>query len=268
MHDATTADRRVMPVPALHASQAAPRGDGRPIEANHLLRLLAVAAPAEYDALLQEMEPVALARRTMLHEPGEPIPCVYFPRTSAWSLVRIMANGRRVEVGTTGQEGMVGLPVFLDSGTMPFQCFVQIEGSEWRLPAHAFLRAAAPGRTLHRIVQRYTQYLFDQAARAVACNRLHAVDRRCARWLLMSHDRVGQAERFPLTHEFLAIMLGVRRASVSVTAEALQGAGLIRYRRGIITVVDRPGLEVAACECYQDDRDDYERLLGRSASWG
>ncbi len=236
--------------------------EGRPREANFLLQRLAEASAEEYDALRRQLEPVASEREDLLFEPGAPIPAVYFPRTSVCSIVKIMADGRRVEVGTTGFEGMVGLPVFLGAASTPFQCFVQVPGLGWRLAADAFRRAAAPGTALHGVVQPYAQYLFDQAAHSVACNRLHAVDRRCARWLLMTHDRVHRAERFPLTQEFLALMLGVRRASVSVAAEALQDAGLIRYRRGNITVLDRPGLEAAACECYHTDRADYRRLLG------
>ena len=235
--------------------------DGRPVEANHLLRLLADVAVDEYDALCRQLEPVASERDAVLFEPGAPIAAVYFPRTSVCSIVKIMADGRRVEVGTTGFEGMVGLPVFLGAASTPFQCFVQVPGLGWRLDAEAFRRAAAPGTALHSIVQPYAQYMFDQAAQSVACNRLHAVDRRCARWLLMTHDRVHRAERFPLTQEFLALMLGVRRASVSEAAEALQNAGLIRYRRGGIRVLDRPGLEAASCECYGIVRRHFDRVL-------
>jgi CRP-like cAMP-binding protein len=236
--------------------------DGRPVEANHLLWLLARESGAEYAALLRVLEPVALPRDAVLHEPGAPIPYVYFPRTSVWSLVKVMADGRRVEVGTTGFEGMVGLPVFHDAETMPFQCFVQVAGAAWQLRADTFRGAVAQGTAFHRIMQRYAQYLFDQAAQSVACNRLHSVDERCARWLLMTHDRVGRAERFPLTHEFLALMLGVRRAGVTVSMGALQAAGLIRYSRGNIAVIDRAGLEGASCECYHSERADYRRLLG------
>jgi CRP-like cAMP-binding protein len=243
-----------------------PAQDGRPIEANHLLRLLAEESRAEYDALLPRLEPVALPRDAVLYEPDVPLSHVHFPRTGVSSIVKVMANGRRVEVGTTGNEGMVGVPVFLNAATTPFQCFMQVAGAGWRLDVHSFRAAAAPGRALHRIMERYAQYLYDQAAQLVACNRLHGVEERCARWLLMTHDRVGRAERFPLTHEFLAIMLGVRRASVSVAAEALQRAGVIQYRRGNVAVVDRPGLEAASCECYHTDSADYHRLLGASAA--
>lgn len=173
-----------------------------------------------------------------------------------------MTDGRRVEVGTTGFEGMVGISAFLDSGPNPFECIVQLAGRGWRISTPAFQAAARPGSVLFRVMQCFVQYRYDQAAQAVACNRLHDVEARCARWLLMTHDRVRQAARFPLTHEFLAIMLGVRRASVSVAAEALRRAGYIDYRRGIVTVTDRGGLETASCECYHTDCADYARLLG------
>ena len=265
------------------ATATAPRTDGvvqagglradvaaedRPVEANRLLRLLARLAPADYQELLPRLEPIAYERGTVVHEADAPLPFVYFPHTSVCSIIRIMADGRRVEVGTTGHEGMVGLPVFLGAETTPFQCVVQIPGSAWRMHAGTLREAVTRSAALRSLLQRYTQYLYDQTAQSVACNRLHSIDERCARWLLMTHDRVGLVDRFALTQEFLAVMLGVRRASVSLAAEALQRDGRIRYHRGSITVVDRAGLESAACECYGSDRADYERLLGRSATWG
>jgi CRP-like cAMP-binding protein len=241
--------------------------DDRPLEANHLLRTLARLAPADYEALLPQLEPITHVRGAVLYEPDGPLPHVYFPHTSVASIIRIMADGRRVEVGTTGHEGMVGLPAFLGAETTPFQCVMQIPGSSWRMRATALRDLASRSAVLRAILQRYTQCLYNQAAHSVACNRLHSVDERCARWLLMTHDRVGLASRFALTQEFLAISLGVRRASVSVAAESLQRDGRIRYHRGSITVVDRAGLESVSCECYDSDRADYERLLGRSAAW-
>jgi CRP-like cAMP-binding protein len=236
-------------------------GDGGPVYANHLLQLLARESSAEYDALLSLLEPVTHAHGEVLHEPGQPIPYAYFPTTSVCSIIRVMTTGRRVEVGTTGFDGMVGLPLFLGADTTPFLCVAQIPGAGWGLPVAAF-REAAGQRALHRIMQRFAQYLYDQAAQSVACNRLHGVHGRCARWLLMTHDRVRLAKRFPLTHAYLAFMLGVRRASVSVAAEALQRAGHIRYSRGSIAVLDRDGLKAASCECYETDRADFHRLLG------
>lgn len=239
--------------------------DARPAEPNHLLQLLGRDAPDELEALRSALEPVESARGDVVYEPGEPVAYVHFPRTSVASIVKIMDDGRRIEVGTTGCEGLVGLPVFFGAESAPFQCFYQVPGSGWRIEASAFRDAVRSGPTLDRIVCRYAQYLYDQAGQSVACGQLHAVTERCARWLLMTHDRVGRMDRFPLTHEFLSIMLAVRRASVSVSAEELQRAGLIGYSRGRITVVDRDGLEAASCECYHADRRDYERLLGPRA---
>jgi CRP-like cAMP-binding protein len=237
-------------------------GDYSPRERNQLLHLLAHQSPAAYERLAELLESVDLDTKVVLYEPGEPITHVYFPQTGAYSIVKIMKSGARVEVGTVGCEGMIGLPVFLGAESTPTQCFAQIGGSAWRLSAAAFRSVVLAGDALHRILQRYAQYLFDQAAQSVACNRLHAVEARCARWLLMTHDRVGDVPSFPLTHEFLSYMLGVRRASVSIAAESLQRAGLIRYSRGKMTIVDRTGLEAASCECYRTDSADLERLLG------
>ena len=235
--------------------------DGTPAERNHLLRLLAAESPLAYAELLAVAERVPLALAAMLYAPSEPIAYAYFPLSAVCSILMPMADGHEVEVGTVGYEGMVGLALFLAGASSPTLCVCQIPGEALRLPAAAFQAAAAPGTALHAVLQRFAHYLFDQAAQTAACNRLHALDARCARWLLMTHDRVGDSQ-FPLTQEFLARMLGVRRAGVSVAAGRLQDAGLIRYRRGGVRVVDRAGLEALACECYGADRADYARLLG------
>jgi CRP-like cAMP-binding protein len=235
-------------------------GDGEPGERNELLRLLAHDSPAAYEQLAGLLESVDLPVRSVLYEPDEPITHVYVPQSGACSIVKIMESGARVEVRTVGCEGMVGLPVFLGSDSTPTQCFAQVAGTARRLSTAAFHSMSLAGDALHRILQRYAQYLFDQGAQSVACNRLHGVEARCARWLLMTQDRVG-APSFSLTHEFLSYMLGVRRASVSVAAESLQRVGLIRYSRGKMAVVDRAGLEAASCECYRTDAAGLERLL-------
>ncbi|MBA3670634.1 MAG: Crp/Fnr family transcriptional regulator [Gemmatimonadaceae bacterium] len=227
---------------------------------NRLLTILATRAPAEHDALLAQLEPLAMKPGDVIFDVDGPIPYVYFPVSCVASLVKQLSDGRKLEVGTTGSEGFVGLPAFLGATSVPIQCFVQVPGSALRLRSEALRAAAASGTELHRILQRYAQYLFDQAAQSLACNRLHQVEQRCVRWLLMTHDRVP-GDTFELTQEFLSFMLGVRRASVSEAAEALQVNGLIRYARGRITIVNRAGLEAAGCECYASDRADYERLL-------
>ena len=227
---------------------------------NELLRLLRAKSRAEHDRLLSLSEHVTLDRGQVLSESGAPILDVYFPEGCVGSLVKELSDGRQIEVGTAGLEGMVGLPVFLGAETSPVKCVVQIGGTARRMKASSLEEIAVPGGALHDILQRYAQYLFDQAAQSIACNWLHGINERCARWLLMTHDRV-HGDVLALTHEYLAAMLGTRRAGVSEAAEALQTAGLIHYRRGKITIVDRAGLERASCECYQTDRLDYERLL-------
>jgi CRP-like cAMP-binding protein len=165
-----------------------------------------------------------------------------------------------VEVGTVGNEGMLGLPVFLGADSSPGAAFCQVPGRALRMPAEALRAAASVEGPLRDLLQRYAQALMDQIAQSAACNRAHSTEERLCRWLLMTHDRVG-ADRFPLTQEFLGQMLGVRRAGVSATASILQRAGFIRYSRGTITITDRAGLESASCGCYRVVRDEFDRLL-------
>ncbi|HEX4611124.1 MAG TPA: Crp/Fnr family transcriptional regulator [Urbifossiella sp.] len=227
-----------------------------------LANLLLAALPGEDLArLTPHLERLTLASRYPVYDAGGPIPHVYFPVDCVISLVSEMDGGRLVEVATVGREGVVGLPVFWGAGSMPLRAFAQIPGDAYRMPADAFRAATAAGGDLPALLLRYTQAVFHQVARSAACNRVHPVDRRCARWLLMSHDRVGR-DRFELTQVFLGQMLGVRRSGVGEAAGALQRAGLIRYTRGRITVVDRAGLEAAACECYRVIRDEHQRVAG------
>jgi len=241
------------------ASEGASR-DASSAEAAEQNRLLRLLPAAEYARLLPSLETVPLALRQVLYEQNAPIPHVYFPQHGVLSVVKVMTDGDAVEVATMGSEGMAGLPVFL-GGVSPAETFVQIAGEAKRMSAAAFREAASPGSPLHAVLQCYTEALFSQLMQSVACNRLHSVQQRCARWLLMTHDRVGGADEFPLTQQFLSFMLGVRRAGVTVAASTLQEAGLIRYSRGKITVLDRAGLEAASCECYRTVRADFDRLL-------
>jgi CRP-like cAMP-binding protein len=156
---------------------------------------------------------------------------------------------------------MIGLPVFLGAGSIPGEAFCQVPGRALRLPADVLLRELGDGGPFHDLLHRYTQAHINQIAQSAACGRVHSIDERCARWLLITHDQVGH-DRFPLTQQFLAMMLGVRRAGVNAAASILQRAGYVRYRRGVITVTDRPGLESASCGCYRIVRDEFERLLG------
>jgi CRP-like cAMP-binding protein len=223
-------------------------------------RLLDALPAAERQRLLDRMQPVELDLREPVYEPGKAIEHVYFPLTTVISMLAVMDDGQAVEVATMGNEGMAGLPVFLGATTSPDRAFAQIAGRALRMPAGEFRDLANGAGAIQALLQRYTQAFFVQLAQGAACNRLHSVPQRLARWLLMTHDRVGRDE-FPLTQEFMAQMLAVRRATVTEAAGRLQQDGLITYGRGIITIVDRPGLEATSCECYRIITEEHARLL-------
>ncbi|WP_414582072.1 Crp/Fnr family transcriptional regulator [Scytonema sp. PCC 10023] len=224
-------------------------------------RLLAALPTEEQERLEPYLKLVPLEYRQILYTPNEPIDYIYFPNYGVVSLLNLMENGDAVEVGTVGNEGMVGLPVFLGANTIPGEAFSQIPGEALRMRADVFQREITPGSPLHTLLLRYTQALFNQIAQSSACNRLHSIEERFCRWMLMTQDRVG-SNQFPLTQEFLAQMLGVRRASVSVVAAIIQKAGLITYKRGKMTILDREGLQDATCECYAIIKQEFNRLLG------
>lgn len=225
---------------------------------NHLLKSL----PAEVYASIQpSLEKVSLTLKDVLYDVNVPIPYVYFPLTGVNSLLTILQDGTAIEVATVGNEGMVGLPVFLGDDTIPGKAIAQVPGDALRMPSDVFRAAVGRYEPLRNILDTYTQALFVLVSQSVACNRVHTTEQRCARWLLMTQDRVGN-NQFSLTQEFLSQMLGVRRASVSEVAQELQQEGLISYSRGEITVLDRQGLEVRACECYWIVRREFERTLG------
>lgn len=224
-------------------------------------RLLGALPAGEFDALGPRLEIIYLDALEIIAGPGEPLPHAYFPLDGIISLVAIDADGAIVEVGTIGCDGMAGLPAVLGLSGSPFQTMGQVRGYHARLPMAELLAAAAPGTALFALLLRYAQAFSVLSGQSAACNRLHPVEERCARWLLLTHDRVND-DAFPLTHEVLGQMLGVRRPSVTLAAGILQRAGLIRYRRGEITILDRAGLEAAACECYGIIRGQFERLVG------
>jgi CRP-like cAMP-binding protein len=207
------------------------------------------------------MEQVSLSHGQRLILPHEPIGFVYFPLNSLLSLVTVMEDGSTVEAGSIGREGMAGLPILLDAGTTPSQTLTQIPGQAVRVKAQIIKEAFDAGGALQKILHRYIHTTIVIGSQTAACNRLHQIEARLCRWLLMSSDGVGSEELF-LTQEFLSTMLGVRRAGVSEAASQLQGKGLIRYQRGRIQIVDRKSLETAACECYGVVRAEYERLFG------
>jgi CRP-like cAMP-binding protein len=226
-------------------------------------RLLAMVPDRERIQLAPEFELVSLDLKQTLYQEDEPIEYVYFPVTGVISLVSQMQDGRAIEVATTGNEGMVGLPVFLQAThTSAHRAFSQIPGESLQMPANRFSNFITSGQNggLYVAMNRFTQALMSTIARAVACNALHSVHQRACRWLLTTHDRVGSDE-FVLTQEFLGQMLGVTRASVNEVARQLQQAGAIDYSRARVTILDRRQLESRACECYQVVKAEFERLL-------
>jgi CRP-like cAMP-binding protein len=244
------------------AAAAIPRDALQAQERNGLLRAL---SPEAYARLLPHLEPVDLGIGQVLWRPDEPIHAVYFPRTAVCSILTPLADEAPVESATVGREGMVGVPVVLDAPATHSQTLAQIAGAAARVDAAHFRAWLPVADGAFPLLLRYAQVLLEQTAQSVACNRRHEMDERCARWLLATHDRVG-GDAFTLTHEFLAAMLGVRRASVTVAAGMLQQAGLIRYSRGRVTILDRERLEEASCECYRVVRTQHARLLGFSAA--
>jgi len=238
-------------------SQVSPAPPG-----NHLLARL---PPREYQRLRPLLQLVPLEFKHVLNEPRSPIDHIHFPSRGVVSDVTLMEDGSAIEVATVGNEGMVGLMAFLGDEESPNRVIVQVGGEALRMEASEFRAETRQDSPLRRLLVRYHTAFMKQVSQAVACNGLHHVQERCCRWVLMTHDR-AQSDEFLLTHEFLSHMLGVRRMSVTDVLKPLQDAGLIRNRRGRITVVDRPGLEAAACECYQSVQDAFDRLLGNHNS--
>lgn len=204
----------------------------------------------ERAALLSKSEVQTFPAHTVLVESAEPIKFCYFLISGVVSIIRVMTDGKSVEVGLTGREGFIGLPLIVGFSRSPTRAIVQIEARGYKLRARDLKNALKNSPRLRESLHRYSQELSIQAIQIAACNRLHEVDERLARWLLMSQDRVGNTT-FPLTQEFISHMLGTRRASVTVAAGILQKAGLITYKRGQVTIEDRTGLESASCECYE-----------------
>jgi CRP-like cAMP-binding protein len=223
-------------------------------------RLLASLPKEESNRVVSQCTRVSLAIKDLVYEVDGPISHAYFPETGVISLLIVVGGDKPVEVGTIGNEGMVGLPVFLGTQQSPHRAVTQIPCEALKMKAEAFLEELTRNSPLHGLMHRYTQTILNQTAQLVACNQLHTVEERMCRWLLMAHDRVDSDE-FPLTQEFLAEMLVVRRPSVTVNARVLQQAGLIRYNRGRVTVLDREGLEAASCACYEVLRRESDRLF-------
>jgi CRP-like cAMP-binding protein len=225
---------------------------------NELLRRL---TPGEYANLASDLEPVPLEFKETLYEQGKRITHVYFPTNGVVSLITLLTRGEPpIETGTVGREGMVGLPSFLESTLAPGRAICQVPGQALRMTVDRFHACVKRLDALRALLLRYTNVVMAMMGQTAACNRAHDTKARMARWLLMTHDRV-EGDEFPLTQEFLGQMLGVRRPAVSVAGTALQRQGVIRYRRGKITVVDRAGLEGVSCDCYEHVAREYVRQL-------
>lgn len=222
-------------------------------------KILVSLPPEELQALEPHLEPVELPRRYSLQEPGARVTLAYFVEEGLASVVVQLENGSTVEVGVVGREGMVGLPILTETDSIPNQTFMQMAGRGYRIKAGILSEQAKRWPQLRKMLLRYLQLHLVQASQTAACNRLHEVEARMARWLLICHDRVD-ANDIALTHEFLAQMLGTRRSSVTIAAGALHRAGLIDYSRGHVKIRNLDGLKKSACECYRAIHNEQVRL--------
>jgi CRP-like cAMP-binding protein len=224
---------------------------------NHLL----AALPAEeYERILPHLQPLTFSLGEPIYESGKQLRHVYFPTTCIVSLLYTMENGASAEIGVVGNEGVVGIALFMGGDTTPNRAIVQSAGDGLRMNAQALRDEFILAGEFQRSLLRYTQSLITQISQTAVCNRLHPIEQQLCRWLLLSHDRL-QSDELRMTQELIANMLGVRREGVTYAAGRLQAEGLIKYARGRITILDRKGLEAAVCECYKVVKDEYDRLL-------
>jgi CRP-like cAMP-binding protein len=229
---------------------------------NHLLAALPVT---EFEQLQPHLEQISLVLGQVIYESGEELEFVYFPTTAIISLLYIMENGSTAEIGMTGNDGLVGVALFMGGLTTPNRAIVQSAGDAFRLPSKPLQATFSAGGVFQSILLRYTQYLMTQISQTAVCNRLHSVEQQLCRWLLINHDLL-QSNELVMTHELIANMLGVRREGVSIAAGNLQRNGLITYSRGTITMLDRGAMESEVCECYRVVKDEYDRILGTYVS--
>ncbi len=232
--------------------------------ATHRNHLLAALPPEDYAQLLPHLELVPMPLGEVLYESGVQMRHVYFPTSAIVSLLYVMEDGASAEIAVVGNEGIVGISLFMGGETTPSRAVVQSAGEAYRLQGNILKRSFHQAGAMQRLLLRYTQALLTQMAQTAVCNRHHSLDQQLCRWLLLSLDRLTSNE-LVMTQELIANMLGVRREGVSQAATSLQQAGLITYRRGQITVLDRAGLEARACECYAVVRNEYDRLLPAAA---
>jgi CRP-like cAMP-binding protein len=222
--------------------------------------LLAALADAEWDRFEQHLQPATLPLGAVLYDPGSTPTHVFFPTTAIVSLLYVMEDGASAEIAVVGNEGLVGISLFMGGHSTSSQAVVQAAGQGFRLDARIMLQEFNRSGAVMHLLLRYTQALITQMAQTSVCNRHHSLDQQLCRWLLLTLDRLRSSE-LVMTQDLLSNILGVRRASISDAAGRLQKDGLIRYERGRITVLDRPGLERRSCECYAVVKKEYDRLL-------
>lgn len=219
----------------------------------------------DLERIVSALEPVTFGLGDVVYEPGGRLEYLYFPTSSIVSVLYSMEDGGTAEIGLAGNDGVVGVALFLGGDTTPSRAIVALAGEALRMKRAALREEFARGGTFQRLLLRYTQSLITQISQTAVCNRLHSIEKRLCRWLLLCLDRV-ESDQLLMTQEFISNMLGGRRESVTVAAGHLQDAGLIHYSRGHITLLDRRGLEAAACECYQTVKMEFERLLAVGAA--
>jgi len=236
----------------------------KPIQAPNAARnlLLCALQPGERERLLPHLQPVTFSLGQIIYEPGERIEYCYFPTNSVVSLLYTTQDGSTAEMGLVGNEGILGVALFLGGESTCSSALVPVGGEAFRLSAKLLREEFAHRGPLHHLLLRYTQAFITQISQTAVCNRLHNVEQRLCRWLLLCHDRKDRSELF-MTQELIASMLGGRRESVTVAAGHLQDAGLIHYCRGHILILDRNGLEANVCECYRIVEHEFDRLFGR-----
>jgi CRP-like cAMP-binding protein len=230
----------------------------------HGNRLLGLLPARDYERLCPHLHRIPLEYRQSLYRAHKPIEFLYFIETGVGSLVNTMVNGESSEVGTIGNEGVVGLPLLLGDDRAPTSVYVQVPGAGLKIKATTFNKELARSASLRTVMHHYAHAFFNQVAQSAACNQFHSLQQRCCRWMLMTHDRM-HSDEFLLTQEFLAMMLGVQRTGVTAVAGALQRADLIRYKRGNVTILNRRGLQARSCECYGVSKMEFDRLLGDRA---
>jgi len=233
---------------------------------NALKNFLLAALPAsEFARVESKLESVSFELGEVLYESGDRMDYAYFPTTAIISMLYIMENGATAEIGVAGNDGLIGVALFMGGDTTTSRAIVQSAGAAYRMKAKDLNTEFALGGAFQKMLLRYTQALLTQISQTAVCNRLHSVEQQLCRWLLLSHDRLD-SDILVMTHDLISNMLGVRREGVTLAAQKLANRKLIRNNRGTITVIDRQGLEVAVCECYEVVNNEYNRLLGRGIS--